>query len=382
MVTLVTARLATATVDAQPVESPTISYDPTVLEALRRMAQTAFDCGQQPVMGLLLGRRTHYNASITAWLPANTLTTGRDANLSRALELARLEYPTETAIGWFRSKHQGEARLGTEELESGGNVIAGGIPIALVLRPSSQRPLRVATYLPQPGIPVAGERPFQEFFIHPEQKPVNVSPVSVPLMALPLVEFSDRSRSTSRFKASLEGLRWAFPAGLLILIAIAALGTAQIQTDDAVVPFAVLAKSANPAPARTTMPNPLRISARGNQWLLRWDSRAPADRATLVITRNGKKQLIALTPSEYAAGSYSLPAIVADDVEILLRSQKNDQAAVEVRTRIVGSATALPPSLNPKADAGELDRVKIELQQERARRQRLSEMIDAQNKSR
>ena len=381
MATLVTARLTTARVDAQPVESPTISYEPTVLEALRRLAQAAFDADQQPVVGLLLGRRTPYNASITAWLPANTLTTGRDANLSRALELARLEYPTETPIGWFRSKHQGEARLGTDELESAGNVIPGGIPIGLVLRPSSQRPLRVTTYLPQPGIPVAGERPFQEFFLHPDQKPVNFSAVSASAMPATQVQFSDRSRSTNRFQASVEGLRWAFPAGLLILVAITALGTAQIQTADAVVPLAVLAKSANPAPARK-MPDPLRISARGNQWLLRWDSRASADRATLAITRNGQKQSIALTSREYAAGSYSLPAVAGDDVEILLRSQKGNQAAVEVRTRVVGSATALPPSLNPKADAGELDRVKIELQQERARRQRLSEMFDAQNKSR
>ena len=58
-----------------------------------------------------------------------------------------------------------------------------------------------------------------------------------------------------------------------------------------------------------------------------------------------------------------------------------NQGALEIRTRIVNTATTLPPARKQAAVSAELDKVKLELQAERARRQRLMEMFDAQTKS-
>ena len=382
---VVNSRLAVSSHTAEATENsretPAIVYEPAVLEALRWVAQAAFDADQQPVIGILLGRRTPSGVSVTAWLPVKASLLSRGANLSRAIELARLEYPTEAAIGWFRSKHQGEARLSTEEIESVSAVIPGVPVLSLALRPSGQRPLRVAAYLPLADVAPAGERPLQEFFIQPNQVAELAEAVGriremSPVAPTPVSELS----RGERFQASMERMRWAFPAGLLVIVGIAAMGTARLQGDDPLPPFAVLAKSANAAPAKP-MPEALRVSAKGKQWLVHWDARPAADRATLAISHDGQKQSIVLTPSQYGSGAYSVPMAGADsDMEILLRRQQGEQAPVEIRARIVASATTLPPMVTPASV--QLDKMKLELQAERARRQRLMEMFDAQNKSR
>ena len=379
MASTLTARLSTASFAGEP-EHATIAYDAGVLESMRRVAQAAFDVDGEPVLGLLLGRRTAAGFSVTAWLPATTLTTGRDNNLRRALELARLEYPGEYPIGWFRSKHQGEARLSSEEMESAGEVIPGGTPLALVLRPSSQRPLRVSSYLPVAGIPMAGERPFQEFFIQrgalgsslgasyprPAQRPDgDVQADTAP------------RRSLGRFRPSMESLRWGFPAGLLILIALAAVFVARVQSDEPVLPFTVTAKGSSAAPAKL-FPEPLRISSSGQQWLIRWDARGPVERATLVIGRDAKSERLSLTPSQYAAGTHTM-AQHAGDLTVLLRTERSGKIE-EIRTRMVGTATTPPPNVvSEQRMSGELDKIKLELQAERYRRQLLQDMVQSHN---
>ncbi len=372
MASTLTARLSSSSFAAEPAERATIAYDAGVLESMRRVAQAAFDADGEPILGLLLGRRNSAGGSVTAWLPASTLATGRDANLRRAIELARMEYPGEYPIGWFRSKHQGEARLSSEELESAAEVIPGGVPIALVLRPSSQRPLRVASYLPSVGSPMAGERPFQEFFIQP-----GVAAASLPVAARP-AELKVVGRSgAERFRASMENLRWGFPAGLLILIAVAAVFIARVQSADPTLPAAVIATGSAPAPAKL-LPEPLRVSAAGKQWMIRWDGRSPAERATLVIGRDGKTERLALSSSQYATGAYTIAQHVGD-LEVLMRTERSGKID-EIRTRVVATATTPPPNVVAERRlSGELDKVKLELQAERYRRQLLQEMVQSHN---
>lgn len=381
MASTLTARLSSSSFAAEPVERTIVAYDAGVLESMRRVAQAAFDADGEPVLGLLLGRRTSAGGSVTAWLPATTLTTGRDANLRRAIELARMEYPGEYPIGWFRSKHQGEARLSSEELESAGEVIPGGVPIALVLRPSSQRPLRVASYLPALGIPMAGERPFQEFFIQPGARGASLPGAGAAGLDERRAESKVVGRSgAERFRVSMESLRWGFPAGLLVLIALAAVFMARVQPADPTLPMAVIAGAAA-APAKL-LPAPLRVSAAGKQWLIRWDVRSPAERATLMIGRDGKTERLALSPSQYATGFYTI-AQHAGDLEVLLRTERSAKID-EIRARVVATATTPPPNVvSERRLSGELDKVKLELQAERYRRQLLQEMVqNAQTGSR
>ena len=379
MASTLTARLSSSSFAAEPAERATVAYDAGVLESMRRVAQAAFDADGEPVLGLLLGRRTSAGGSVTAWLPATTLTTGRDANLRRAIELARMEYPGEYPIGWFRSKHRGEARLSSEELESAGEVIPGGAPIALVLRPSSQRPLRVASYLPVAGIPMAGERPFQEFFIQPGARGAALPGAGAGGAGLgerPAESKVVGRSGAERFRASMESLRWGFPAGLLVLIALAAVFMARVQSADPALPVAVIAGAAA-APVKLH-PQPLRVSAAGKQWLIRWDARSPAERATLVIGRDGKTERLALSPSQYATGSYTI-AQHAGDLEVLLRTERSAKID-EIRARVVATATTPPPNVvSERRLSGELDKVKLELQAERLRRQLLQDMVQSHN---
>ena len=376
MASTLTARLSSSSFPAEPVERATVAYDAGVLESMRRVAQAAFEVDGEPILGLLLGRRTPAGASVTAWLPATTLTTGRDDNLRRAIELARMEYPGEYPIGWFRSKHQGEARLSTEELESAGEVMPGGDPLALVLRPSSQRPLRVSSYYPIAGHPMAGERPFQEFFIQPGApgtSGVGAGQRQEATSALKVVKGS----TAERFRPSMESLRWGFPAGLLILISLAAVFIARVQSTDLTLPAAVIAGGVTP-PLVKVLPEPLRVSANGKEWLVRWDARSAAERATLVIGRDGKTERLALSPSQYATGTHTISQH-AGDLEVLLRTERSGKID-ELRTRVVGTATTPPPNvLSERRLSGELDKVKLELQAERLRRQLLQDMVQSHN---
>jgi hypothetical protein len=386
MATTVTARLPVAAFAAEPVENSTISYDPGVLESLRHAAQTAFDADTQPILGLLLGQRTPAGPSITAWLPAysagpNAATQGREPNLSRAVEIARMEYPGEYPIGWVRSKHQGEARLTTEELQTAGVISS---PLAVVLRPSSQRPMRVASYLSVAGTPLVGERPFQEFFIHPNQAsatpPLRARAVTLPPPAMagaPIAGAPIAVRSGERFRDSVEGLRWAFPAGLLVLIAAAGLTISQVQSDDPVLPFTVSAQSLNPAPVKAAVA-PLRVTGRQGQWAVHWDPRPAAGlSAVLEVSRDGNRESIVLSPEQYAAGDYLLPRH-AGDLEVVLRTVR-EGATAEIRTRIVASATEPPPARTADRRLSvEVDRLKQELEAERNRRRLLLEMVKNQ----
>lgn len=384
MSSLLAARLSAAAFASDVLENTSIHYDPAVLESMRRAAQAAFDSEAKPILGVLLGRRTLSGTSVTAWLPAHAFPAGQEANLTRAYELARLEYPSESALGWFRSKHQGEARLSTEELDSTSQLLPGGQSIALVLRPSSQRPLRVSSYLPAGDSSLAGERPTQEFFIHPTgvdapppamargeaRGPVLLTSPPQPMPASHTFAGA-HAHSSNRFRESLERLRWAFPVGLLILIALAAVFVSRWQTDESMLPLTVLANTS----ASKVKVEALRVSARNGLWLIRWDPRTSTERATLEIGRDAKWEATALSRSQYASGGYSIPQH-AGDLEVLLRTHPTDGPASEIRARVVGSAIAPPAgAAKERKLSAELEKVKMELQAERTRRQQLQETI-------
>ncbi|MBY0502538.1 MAG: hypothetical protein K2X03_01425 [Bryobacteraceae bacterium] len=345
---------------ARPLVNCAIFYEPSVLEALRRSAQAAFDADLTPVLGLLLGRRAPEEISVTAWLPVGSGSGSREANLTRAMELARLEFPTEKVIGWFRSKHNGEARLTGEELDTPGFATPGAPPLTLVLRPSSQRPLRVAAYLPQAETGLISDRPLQEFFIQRPQDAVPATPASAAVVRPP---------NPRRFRASVERLLWAFPIGLLLLVGVAAFGTSRVSDDDPSLPLAVLAKHPEAAPAKA-MPVPLRLTPGATQWQMRWNARPGVERASLTLIRDGQKQNITLTPSEYAEGLYFFPPPTGD-LEILLQTYVKEQASTDATARVVASATLPPPA---SRDLAELAKAKQELQDERARHQRLMQL--------
>jgi len=372
MASSVTARLSTAAFAATPMEKSTIWFDPQVLESMRRVAQSAFDANVLPVAGILLGHRTSGGVRVTGWLAA--------ATVALAVDRARVEHPEQAPLGWVKSKHQGEARFALDDLEKLGPVTAGVLPLAVVLRPSSQRPMRAACYWSSPGVALASERPAQEFFIQPGEQaaapsqnavPIvpRVDPEASPFRNLWMVDQPGSGASmqpVSRFEESIARLRWALPAALLIVVTLAGLAI-RVFYSDPLVPFAV---SAATQPAK---PDPLQISAIGEKWLIRWQPGA-AERATLVIDRGHGQDAISLTKSQYALGTYRISQ-QDGDVEVLLRTVKTGEPTSEIRARIVASASKPKPT--DRKLSAELDQVKRELQMERTRRQQLQKMVVA-----
>ena len=288
-----TAQLGAVT--AHQREAKAIIYDPAAMESMRHAAQDAFDADTPAIVGLLLGRRRASGLSVTSWTLAAP-------GLAPAIQLARERLPNEEILGWFRTKHQGEPRLTTAELEAAQRAF-GVPPLALVLRPSGQRPLRIASYLPARDGQWAGERPLQEFFLYSPEIPL--SPSEAPQLATAPV-----------------GFRWIWAGATLLLAALAFLFVQLWPT----------------APARPPRQTGLRVEESGSQRILHWQADASTQRATLIIGR----VTTTLPATQYHLGAFVLPPeSTGEDLDVLLRVESADRQVSESRLRLV----ALPPAV-------------------------------------
>ncbi len=258
-------------------------------------------------MGLLVGRRLSTGLSVTNWMLA------ADSDLARAIELAHQLHPTDEVLGWFRTKHQGEARLTAAELEAAHHVFGDVSPLALVFRPSGQRPVRVAAYLPADGH-WAGERPLQEFFVESPEIPVPVSRFAAVRPQWTLPNWSARRLWT---------------LGALLLTTLVALLVIQYK-----------APPAKPAPAR------LWVESAGTERTLHWTVNSDAQRASLTIGRGRRSETIPLSASQYRSASYVLPPEAPGDDLVLLFRVEGTRVS-ESRLRLV-AAPAAPPPVAPK----------------------------------
>jgi len=278
-----------------------IAYDPGVMESIRRAAQTAFDLEAPIVMGLLVGHRLATGISVSNWILA------ADSDLARAIELAHRLHPADQILGWFRSKHQGEARLTTTELEEAHHLFGQVPPLVLVFRPSGQRPMRVGGYLPAADGHWAGERPMQEFFL---QSPEIALPTS-----------TSRAASGPRVQPIWSPRRlWALSALLLTTV----LGLTMLGQ--------------RPTAPAMSAPVKLWVQSAGSQRTLRWTANPEAQQATLTIGQ----QAIPLLPSQFRLAAYVLPAEKpGEDLDLLLRVEGAQPS--ESRLRLV-AAPAPPPA--------------------------------------
>lgn len=286
-----------------------IAYNPGLMESIRRSAQNGFNLDLPVVMGVLVGRRLSTGLSVTSWMLAV------DSDLARAIEFARHLHTTDEVLGWFRTKHQGEARLTTAELEAAHHVFGELPPLALVFRPSGQRPLRVAAYLTDADGHWAGERPLQEYFVESPEIAAPLSPFAAP-----------RPRQTLPSRT----VRQLWALGAILLTTIVALLIVQYRSPPA-----------KPAPAR------LWVESVGTQRTLHWRVNSDAQRASLTIRRGTKSETIPLLASQFVLASYVLPPETPGDDMVLLFRVEGAQVS-DSRLRLV-AAPAPPPPVAPKS---------------------------------
>ncbi len=302
-------------------ETTTVYYDPGLMESLRRAAQAAFDADAPSVLGVLVGYRKASGLSITGWMAASS------ADLTQAIAMARENQPGLEIVGWFRTKHQGEARLTTAELEAGqcafGNMAR---PVAVVLRPSGQRPVRVTSYQAGSNSAWAGERPQQEFFLPSPEITLNSSlaPRAEDITSAASTKALPSHGSPEHQNPSYQS-RWiaAVFFSATILMALLAIW----------MPWRA-ASSQSVANLVT-----LRMQEAGDQRILHWSTDPTAKGASLTIVHATRHETIRLSPSEYLLANYALPPeFVGKDLEVVLRVESHK--ASETRLRLVASPTS------------------------------------------
>ena len=287
---------------------PDIIFDPAAMESMRQAAQRAFDADADPLVGILVGRRSRTGFSVTNWRPA-------ESGLRRVLRTMRENHPSEEPLGWLQSKHPGEPRLTRSELDAARRAFPDVPLVVLGLRPSAQRPLRVTSYALSKEGETIDERPFREFLLHTPEITPAVAVAPTPSLAL-----------------DFHGL---WPAALILLVAMVGILLAQMGS--------------RPAARASTRSDALTIESHGTQRLLRWFPHDEAERATLLINRGGAPQTIALSQSQYRIAVFTLPSEPGGDVEIVLRAHRDGQTLSEAHLLVVEGPTALSAALSDPA---------------------------------
>ncbi len=156
------------TVNGKPVE-----WDIVAMEELRLRVMAAFEA-QSPVggevAGILYGRASNTRWRILAWRELAREDAARPAVPMPPDELAAakgmvtdwmhdLDLRTLKPIGWFRSRTRGMAALSPEDGEACELIFGRKGALALILRPSTQRPVAAALIHYRPSEPAAAPDP-------------------------------------------------------------------------------------------------------------------------------------------------------------------------------------------------------------------------------
>lgn len=153
------AKLALRMLNNLRVGSQLVSCDPKTVEALRRHVMDRFlsaaPVGEEAI-GILYGRSGDAWC-VTGWRalerenpqgPAAPLTPADEAGL-RSLAAATID--GESAIGVFRSRTRGMAALSPEDVAACQRIFGDRDCLAVILRPSTQRPVVASFHVVRPG---------------------------------------------------------------------------------------------------------------------------------------------------------------------------------------------------------------------------------------
>lgn len=155
-----TGRQMSVTVNGKPVE-----WDPVILEELRVRVMAAFEAHSPvggEVAGILYGRASNTRWRILNWRELKREDTSKPAVPLGPAELAQargmvtdwmsdLDLRSLKPIGWFRSRTRGMAALSPEDAEACAAVFGKKGALALILRPSTQRPVAASLIHVSPG---------------------------------------------------------------------------------------------------------------------------------------------------------------------------------------------------------------------------------------
>ncbi|MCX6596122.1 MAG: hypothetical protein NTV70_07120 [Acidobacteria bacterium] len=246
-----------------------VDWDGTAMEQLRLRVMEAYEA-QSPIggeiAGILYGRASNTRWRILAWRelpredpsrPAVPLPPGELAVAKGMVSdwMSDLDLRTLKPIGWFRSRTRGMAALSPEDGEACEAIFGKKGALALILRPSTQRPVAAALIHYRPGPPqsapdpagpdrAASNRGVQFELMAPELEkldiqvpPATVASDTVPTASSPHVPLVPPSTGAARSRWMV--IRSAVPRVAAFLAAVAAVAGATFLALDRPVRLAV-----------------------------------------------------------------------------------------------------------------------------------------------
>jgi hypothetical protein len=210
------------------------------MEALREAAMLGFEAGEKSgheICGVLYGRSRESGWRIEGWRPVVREDPARPAVPLSGAEsawaeslvrdwMSDLELRSFRPIGWFRSRTRGMAALSPEDAQVCERLFGEAGCLALILRPSTQRPMTAAFFAFAPGgeressergVSLALERPAAVATERAEEKE------AVP-EATVAAEPARATLGSALAEAPRRGRRWAALATLLAAFVFSALG--------------------------------------------------------------------------------------------------------------------------------------------------------------
>lgn len=308
-------------------------------ESLRQFSSGGLDVG-----GVLFGTHQDNSIRILTWRPIPCEhAEGPDLSLSSddRRELVRLllgakqdtELQSLQPVGWFLSHMRGDISLGAPDIEIFDGYFGEPWQVALVLLPSAEGAVRAGFFVREAGGKLRAGASHREFTIDPPK--------------------------ASLLKPQHLRWLWAIPTLLAMILA------------------GVLIK-----PPRVEPVNPgifLRIQGDGPALQINWDAKSAsvrgAKRAEMEIQDGAQPAHFQLAGAQLASGKMTWKRHSAD-VQIRMTVYPASGAVVRESARLlIATVSAPPPSPAPDTHFEELKKLSEELHQERARSEKLQNMV-------
>jgi hypothetical protein len=161
-----------------------VSWDTAAMESLRQHAMERFLAAEpvgEEIVGILYGRNDK-GMHIAAWRvierensgsPAVPLPPADEESLRK---LAGQTIGDEPAVGWFRSRTRGMAALSPEDLTACQRIFEARDCVALILRPSTQRPVAASFSIVSPGMEQESSRRGVRVSLNPRKSEMEAAP--------------------------------------------------------------------------------------------------------------------------------------------------------------------------------------------------------------
>jgi hypothetical protein len=376
-----------------------VEYDPDVLEEIRRLAMNAFHSlprGGAEIGGVLFGTHAQDRLRIQAFRtvpcqyafgPSFLLSEKDLEGMAALVDDSHREPSLEglAPVGWYHSKTRSDIHLSDQDLGIHDRFFPHPWQVALVVRPHTLGPSRVAFFFREGDGRMRGGKAHQEMTLRPagrkaplpraepealaqahanppEPPPAPVAPEPAPLPVPPATPAPRRSQ--------------ALPWTVAVLASAIAIALAIANTKH---------RAERPSPGPPALPTSVHLSASetDGQFYIRWDREAlpvrTAKSGVLEIQDGTSRSTAPLNPENLINGTFTY-ARQNDRVDVRLTLERPDGSRVQESTGFSGTPLEHRSTSREKQLMKQVERLQIQLDKERKRTAALARQVRNQRK--